>query len=90
MRKKPHPADLHTIAQIERATRFAAVMFPGREHGFITEYAGSLAEAQALGRALEAQFPRCGRKAIITAISDSGASFPIPEGYSPQPSSSAS
>lgn len=81
MTKKMHPADQHALEQIAKADRFAAVLFPGREHGYHTRYANTLAGAREEGRKLEAAFPHCGRRAIITAISTSGASFPVPSTF---------
>lgn len=77
--RKLHPAEAHALAEIARATSFAAHFRKGPFEAYTLE-ASSLAQAREHAKALDAAHGQFGRRACVYAITKAGR-FPVPDDY---------
>lgn len=80
--KKIHPADLHDLVQIGRATRFVAFFRKSPAEAY-REQTSSIADARAILATLEAAHGQNGRRGAVYAITPENARIFVPDGYRP-------
>jgi hypothetical protein len=76
-KKKPHPADIYTAAQIARAASFV-VYFRKGPHEVYRETALSLEQAREIEIRMNADHGAFGRRAIVYAITPEGVNHIVP------------